>query len=232
MTRVPDPSPPAAATRTAHVGVLGGTFDPIHVGHVAVARAARDELGLDEVLVIPAARPPHKVGVSMASAADRMAMVELALADEPGLRASRIEVDRAGPSWTVDTLEALDAGGGTGSAVELTLILSADAFAGLPNWHDPERILRLARVAVAPRPGHRAPSADELSAELRELAVAIVVLDGPNIDVSATDIRRRVAAGLPIDGLVAPAVARYIEEHHLYRQPGLDSRPASSEDPT
>ena len=234
MTRAPDPAvSSAAATRTARVGVLGGTFDPIHVGHVGVAQAARGELRLDEVLVIPAARPPHKIGVSMAPAADRMAMVELAVAAEPGLSASRIEVDRAGPSWTVDTLESLlSAAADAGSTVELTLILSADAFAGLPTWHEPERILRLARVAVAPRPGHRAPSVDDVPRELRALAVGIVILSGPNVDVSATDIRRRIAAGLPIDGLVAPAVARYIKEHHLYRQPGLDRGPATSEDAT
>ena len=212
----------SAPATTAQIGVLGGTFDPIHVGHVAVAHAARRELGLDEVLVIPAAHPPHKPGVPMAPAEDRLAMVELAVADEPGLVASRIELDRSGPSWTVDTLEALhdDAGARPDERdVALTLILSADAFAGLPTWHEPERLLRLARVAVAPRPGHARPSFEDLPSHLRELAAATVFLAGPNIDVSATDIRRRVAAGHPIDGLVAPAVARYIEAHHLYRQP-------------
>jgi nicotinate-nucleotide adenylyltransferase len=211
---------PTAATDAAQVGVLGGTFDPIHVGHLAVARAARRELGLDEVLVVPAANPPHKLGVPMAPADDRLAMVELAAAGEPGIAASRIELDRPGPSWTVDTLAALlDDARAAGRDVALTLILSADAFAGLPTWHEPARLLRLARVAVAPRPGHALPSLDGLPADLRDLAGSTVFLEGPNLDVSATDIRRRVAAGLPIDGLVAPPVARYIEAHHLYRQP-------------
>ena len=212
----------AAARGVAQVGVLGGTFDPIHVGHVAVAHAARLELGLDEVLVIPAASPPHKMGLAMAPASDRLAMVELAVAGEDGLVASRIELDRPGPSWTVDTLtQLLDDAGASGRDIALTLILSADAFAGLPDWHDTERILGLARIAVAPRPGHAPPSLDRLPSNLRALAAGTAILAGPNVDVSATDIRRRVAAGLPIDGLVAPEVARYIEVHHLYRQPNL-----------
>jgi nicotinate-nucleotide adenylyltransferase len=209
-----------ASTGIARIGVLGGTFDPIHVGHVAVAHAARLELGLDEVLVIPAAIPPHKIGAAMAPAADRLAMVELAVAGEPGLVASRIELDRPGPSWTVDTLDALlDEARAAGRDVELTLILSADAFAGLSAWQEPARLLRQARVAVVPRPGHARPSIEALPPDLRALAGATAFLDGPNIDISATDIRRRVAAGLSIDGLVAPEVARYIEAHHLYLQP-------------
>jgi nicotinate-nucleotide adenylyltransferase len=213
-------SEPPAPVRVARIGVLGGTFDPIHVGHVAVAQAARRELGLDVVLVIPAARPPHKVGVPMAPAADRLAMVELAVAGEVGLSASRIEIDRAGPSWTIDTLAGIaEAARLAGHDAELTLILSADAFAGLPAWHEPDRLLQAARIAVAPRPGHAPPSLDALPPDLRALATATVFLAGPNMDVSATEIRRRVAAGLSIEGLVAPPVARYIEEHHLYRQP-------------
>jgi nicotinate-nucleotide adenylyltransferase len=215
----------AGPARSAHaalarIGMLGGTFDPIHVAHVAVAHAARRELDLDEVLVIPAALPPHKLGARMAPAADRLAMVELAVADEPGLSASRIEIDRNGPSWTIDTVASiLDGAHADGREIELTLILSADAFAGLPTWHEPERLLRLVRIAVAPRPGTAPPSIADLPAELRDSASGIAILVGPNMDVSATDIRRRVAAGLSIEGLVAPAVAEYIEAHHLYRQP-------------
>jgi nicotinate-nucleotide adenylyltransferase len=154
-------------------------------------------------------------------------MVELALAEEEGLRASRIEIDRDGPSWTIDTVTALHASArDEGRELDLTVILSADAFAGLPAWHEPERLLRLVRVAVAPRPGTAAPSVESLPADLRDAALGVTILRGPNLDVSATEIRRRVAAGLPIDGLVAPAVGRYIEEHHLYRQP------STSEDAT
>jgi nicotinate-nucleotide adenylyltransferase len=217
----------ASPVATGRVGILGGTFDPIHVGHVAVARAARDELGLDEVLVVPAGMPPHKIGLPMAPAADRLAMVELAVAGEERLRASRVELDRPGPSWTIDTLTELrDAAWAAGDELEPTLILSADAFAGLPSWHEPERLVRLARIAVAPRPGTAAPTIEALPAALRREAAGITILAGPNVDVSATDIRRRIAAGLPIDGLVAPPVAVYIEAHHLYRQP------STSEDAT
>ena len=177
------------------------------------------ELGLDEVLLVPAARPPHKPDAETAPAADRFAMVELAVAGEDGLSASRIEIDRAGPSWTADTLAELSRRAeAAGRDVELTLILSADAFAGLPSWHEPERVLSAALIAVAPRPGHAPPSVDALPATLRGVARGITILAGPNVDVAATEIRGRVAAGQSIEGLVAPAVARYIKEHHLYRQ--------------
>ena len=216
-----------ARSATAAIGMLGGTFDPVHVAHVAVAQAARRELALDEVLLVPAGLPPHKLGVAMAPAADRLAMVELAIAGEEGLSVSRIEIDRPGPSWTVDTVTGLlDGGRARGREIDLTIILSADAFAGLPTWHEPERLVRLARIAVAPRPGQAPPSIEALPEELRRSATGIAILRGPNLDVSSTEIRRRVAAGRSIDGLVAPAVARYIEAHHLYRQP------SDSEDPT
>jgi nicotinate-nucleotide adenylyltransferase len=215
------------ATATAQVGLLGGTFDPIHVGHVALALAARRELGLDEVIVVPAGQPPHKASVSITPAADRLAMVELAIDGADGLTAGRIEIDRAGPSFTVDTVQGLlDRARDAGRDIELTVILSADAFAGLPTWHEPARLLRLARIAVGPRPGHARPSIDDLPAELLRSAVGVAILDGPNVDVSGTEIRGRVAAGLSIEGLVAPAVAIYIEEHHLYRQPS-DSEDAT-----
>jgi nicotinate-nucleotide adenylyltransferase len=227
VTLEPAGQPASAPAVIARVGMLGGTFDPIHVAHVAVAQTARRELDLDEVLVIPAGQPPHKLGLAMARAADRLAMVELALAGEEGLRASRVEIDRAGPSWTIDTVAALhDAARAEGRDLDLTMILSADAFAGLASWHEPERLLRLVRVAVAPRPGTAAPSLEALPRELLDAATGITILRGPNLDVSATEIRRRVVAGESIEGLVAPAVARYIEEHHLYRQP------STSEDST
>jgi nicotinate-nucleotide adenylyltransferase len=216
-----------ARSATSAIGMLGGTFDPVHVAHVAVAQAARGELGLDEVVLVPAGLPPHKLGVAMAPAADRLAMVELAIDGEEGLSAGRIEIDRPGPSWTVDTVTGLlDAGRARGREIDLTIILSADAFAGLPTWHEPDRLVRLARIAVAPRPGQAPPSIEALPAELRRAAAGITILRGPNLDVSSTEIRRRVAEGRSIDGLVAPAVARYIEAHHLYRQP------SDSEDPT
>src|SRR4029453_2009317 len=152
-----------ARSATAAIGMLGGTFDPVHIAHVAVAQAARRELGLDEVLLVPAGLPPHKLGVAMAPAPDRLAMVELAISGEEGLSASRIELDRPGPSWTVDTITGLlDAGRARGREIALPIILSADAFAGLPTWHEPDRLVRLARIAVAPRPGQAPPSIEAL----------------------------------------------------------------------
>ena len=200
--------------------MLGGTFDPIHAGHLALARVALDQLGLDQVLFVPAGQPPHKRGRPITPAEDRLAMVELAIAGEPPFAVSRIEIDRPGPSYTADTAEALVTGPATvDRPIELTVILSAESFAELPSWHDPGRLLRLARIAVAPRPGHPAPTPAWLAQRLPGFADRVVVLAGPHLDVSASDIRARVAAGRPIDKLVSPPVATYIEAHHLYREP-------------
>lgn len=227
------PTPRAGATGTVRhgarpaparsIGILGGTFDPIHVGHLALARAARRALDLDEVVLVPAARPPHKPGRPVADARDRLAMVELAVADEPGLSVSRLELDRAGPSYTVDTVAAvLAAAARAGRRTEVTVILSAESFAGLPTWHEPDRLLELARVAVAPRAGHPAPTRAWLRRRAGDRSARVVAIEAALPDVSASDIRRRVAAGRSIAGLVPPAVAAWIDDHGLYREP--DSR--------
>lgn len=207
-------------TGTAEIGMLGGTFDPIHAGHLALARVALDQLGLDRILFVPAGQPPHKRGRPITPAADRLAMVELAIAGEPRFRVSRMEIDRPGPSYTADTAEALVAGRESDDGpIGLTVILSAETFADLPSWHEPARLLRLARIAVAPRPGHPAPTPGWLAQRLPGFADRVVILEGPHLDISASDIRARVAAGSPIEGLVPSAVAAYIEAHHLYREP-------------
>lgn len=215
--RTDDVARPAA---TARIGMLGGTFDPIHAGHLALARVALDQLGLDQVLFVPAGQPPHKRGRPITPAEDRLAMVELAIAAEPPFAVSRIEIDRPGPSYAADTAEALVTGPETDDrSIELTVILSAESFADLPSWHEPGRLLRLARIAVAPRPGHPAPTPAWLAQRLPGFANRVVVLEGPQLEISASDIRARVAAGRPIDQLVPPSVAAYIEAHHLYREP-------------
>ena len=135
------------------LGIFGGTFDPIHLAHLAVAEAARDALGLERVLFIPVHEPPHKRGQQVTDAVHRLAMVELAIAGNPAFGTSRIEIDRPGPSYTADTLEILAA-----ENPDLTLIVSVEAFVGLPTWHEPRRVLELARLAVAPRDGY--PDAD------------------------------------------------------------------------
>jgi nicotinate-nucleotide adenylyltransferase len=210
----------ATPISAARIGMLGGTFDPIHDGHLALARVALEQLGLDQVLFVPAGQPPHKRGRPITPAEDRLAMVELAIAGEPWFAVSRVEIDRAGPSYTADTAEALVSGPETDDRpIELTVILSAESFADLPSWHDPARLLRLARIAVAPRTGHPAPTSAWLGQRLPGFADRVAVLEGPHLDISASDIRALVAAGRPIDQLVPPSVAAYIEAHHLYREP-------------
>jgi nicotinate-nucleotide adenylyltransferase len=210
---------PAADVRPGSIGVLGGTFDPFHLGHLALARAARDQLGLERLLLVPADVPPHKPGRPVSPADVRMAMVEAGIAGEPRLEASRLELDRPGPSYTVDTLQDLVATErAAGREPDVILVLSADSFDGLPAWHEPERLLGLARIAVAPRAGHP----PDLAAVARALPAArgrITVLDLPAIDVSASEIRRRATRDEPLVGLVPPGVETLVRDNRLYRQP-------------
>jgi nicotinate-nucleotide adenylyltransferase len=204
-------------------GILGGTFDPIHHGHLAIAEAAREELGLERVLFVPAGQPPHRGNAPGASAEDRAAMVALAIAGAPAFALSRLELDRAGPSYTVDTLTALaaGAGGGAGDAVDLRFILSAEAFADFPTWHEPERVLALCQLVVLPREGHPAPDLPALVARLPALDGRVTLLDGPRIRLSASEVRGRAAAGLSVRYLVPDAVAAYIADHRLYQAGGI-----------
>lgn len=215
-----DQAPPRAATGRTSVGILGGTFDPIHLGHLALARAARSSLGLDQILFVPAARPPHKLDRPISPASDRLAMVELAIDVEPATVVSRLELERSGPSYTVDTVIALlEAAARDDRSVDLTVILSAESFADLPDWHAADRLVELAMIGVAPRPGHPLPEPTALADRLPGLVGRLAVIHAILPDISASAIRARVAAGKPIDHLVPPRVAAYIEEHHLYREP-------------
>jgi nicotinate-nucleotide adenylyltransferase len=195
---------------------MGGTFDPIHVGHLAIAEEAREALALDRVLFVPAGRPPHKPSGAVTGVAHRVAMVELAIADNAAFELSRVEVDRPGPSYTVDTIEAL-AGDPGGPA--LTVILSAETFAELPSWHEPERLFAAARVAVVPREGYPAPHPAWLSATFPGHEARVSYLEGPRLGLSSTAIRARVAARRSIRYLVPAAVEAYIAANHLYRSP-------------
>jgi nicotinate-nucleotide adenylyltransferase len=200
------------------VGVFGGTFDPIHVAHLAVAQEALEALGLERVVFVPAGEPPHKPGQPITPANHRLAMVELAIAGNARFGVDRLEVDRAGPSYTVDTLEAFGAthraGGGTSG---LTLILSAEAFLGLPTWNEPRRVLELARVAVAPRDGYTGADAAFVERHFPDQRDQVVFLDGPRLRLSATELRRQAAIGRSLRYLVPDAVAAYIDDHGLYR---------------
>jgi nicotinate-nucleotide adenylyltransferase len=210
----------------ADVGVMGGTFDPVHLGHLAVAEEAREALGLARVLFVPAGVPPHKPAADVTPVEDRVAMVALAIRDNPSFRLSRVEVDREGPSFTVETLESLAASErAAGREPTLTLILSAETFGGLPAWHDPHRLFELARVAVVPRSGHEAPDDAWLDRHFPGAASRVVRLDGPILHISSTAIRERIAAGRSIRYLVPDAVARYIGDHGLYQSPPIAASP-------
>ena len=200
---------------------MGGTFDPIHLGHLAIAEEAREVLGLERILFIPAARPPHRPGGSAADAEQRAAMVALAIAGNPGFELSRIEIERPGPSYTVDTVEAIaQAERRSGREPDLAFILSAETLRDLPTWRSPERLLDAARVAVVPREGYPVPSRAWLRDRFPGRADRIDLLAGPRLGLSSTSIRGRVAAGRSIRYLVPPAVERYIEDHGLYAPPG------------
>jgi nicotinate-nucleotide adenylyltransferase len=207
------------------IGVYGGTFDPPHRGHLAVACAARDRLALDRVELVPSHVPPHR-RPTVASALDRLAMVALATAAERRLVASPREIRRGGVSYTVETLRELRA---EAPSAELVLVLGADAYDDLPNWSRAEEIMRSAHLAVLPRPGSLGVAAARASDEPRlraageapsagELAVYRVEMEP--LPISSREIRRRIGAGEPVEGLVTPAVLGYIGRRGLYRSGG------------
>jgi nicotinate-nucleotide adenylyltransferase len=187
------------------VGLFGGSFDPVHHGHLLVALAAVEALGLEELRFVPAREQPFKEGTHVASVADRLEMLRRAVAGTPGLAVDPIEADRPGPSYTVDTLRLLRE---REPGREFILLLGADAAAGLAQWRESGEVLRLARVAVFARPGVPMPEAPWVSA----------VVPAPAIDISATELRRRAAAGRSIRYYVPDAVATYVAERGLYRK--------------
>ncbi len=196
------------------IGILGGTFDPIHNGHLAVAEEVRSRLSLDEILFVPTGQPWRKGGNPIQPAKHRVEMVRLAIAGRPYYRLSLIEVDRKGPSYTLDTLTELSSGLST--AGEIFFIVGWDSLSDLPNWKSPERIIRLCRLVAVPRPGYSRPDFDSLETIVPGLSERVVMLDRPEVDISASEIRERVARGLPISGLVPEAVEEYIRGHGLY----------------
>ena len=233
----------AVAGAPRSIGVMGGTFDPIHLGHLAVAEEAREALGLDRILFVPAGLPPHKPHGAVASTEDRVAMVRLAIAGNPAFALSRVDVDRPGPSYTTETIALLRHGvvtegstgsgpgtpggvgagtsggvgaGTSGNGIQLTLIMSTETLAGLPGWREPRQLLEGCRVAVVPREGHAAPTRAWLSEQFPGLEDQFDLLEGPRLGISSTAIRERIAAGRSIRYLVPEAVERHIADHHLY----------------
>lgn len=208
----------ALAPTDRRVGILGGTFDPVHYGHLVIAEQVREALSLDRVLFVPAAVPPHRIGLAITPAEDRAALVELAVAGNPRFAVSRMELQRDGPSYTADTLQILaNEAARQGVARDLFFILSTEALAGLGTWHDPDRILSLCRLAVVPRPGTPLPSEAELATCFGDRAGRIVEVETVPLAHSASAVRARAAAGLSIRYLVPPAVEAYICDHRLYR---------------
>lgn len=194
------------------VAVMGGTFDPIHVGHLAIAEQVRDRLGLDLVLFIPCGQPPHKPGRQLSPADDRYQMALLATRDNPRFVVSRLELDRPGPSYALDTLRALQAQYGAGT--EVLYILGADQILDLPSWYRAEEVMAEGRFVAVPRPGYDLAAMPE---RLGKYAAHVEVLDLPLLEISASDLRARVAAGESIRYLTPEAVREYVLSRGLYR---------------
>ena len=224
-------------TAGRRVGILGGTFDPIHVGHLAAAEAASAALKLDEVVVIPSHLPPHRSRPPLASGYHRFAMVALALAERERYRASDLELGSGGPSYTSITLDMLRQQGEHPS--QIFFITGADAFAEISSWRDYPRVLNSSHFVVVSRPGHQA---SELPRQIPDVAsrmrspeksggtevlgdgTFIWLVDEATPNISSSDIRVRVAEGRSITGLAPPPVAAYIERHELYRGWDVDTR--------
>jgi nicotinate-nucleotide adenylyltransferase len=199
--------PVPAAPRALRVGLFGGTFDPVHNAHLALAHAALAAFELDQLRWIPTGMPWQKER-AVTPAAHREAMVRLAIADEPRFVLDRIEIERPGPSYTLDTVRALAA---AYPDTDWVLVIGQDQYAGLHTWRDWRVLLSLVTLAVANRPGPVRAVAPEVQRHSHR-AVPL-----PMLDISSSDIRQRVGAGADISHLVPPQVARYIETHHLYR---------------
>ncbi len=201
------------------LGIYGGTFDPIHYGHLLLAERCREELQLDEVWFIPAGSPPHKQGRVTTPAKARVAMVEFAVSGFPEFRVSRIELDRVGPSYTVQTLEQIRA---SDPSREVFLLMGADSIAELVTWKDPARILELSQVVAANRAGER-PDLSSLSELLLQTGRTVLEVEMPAMGISASEIRWRVARHRSIRFLTPRPVEMYIRQHKLYEDSGSTS---------
>jgi nicotinate-nucleotide adenylyltransferase len=201
-----------------NIGVLGGTFDPIHIGHLVVADEVTARLGLAEVLFVPAGQPWLKANNIILTAEHRVQMVRLAIAGKPYFKLSTLEVERSGPTYTVDTTKELKEKFGADD--ELFFILGWDNLEDLPRWHQPELLISMCRLVAVPRVGCPVPDLGSLEADIPGLSQRVIMLDKPEIDISASVIRDRVRQGLTISHLVPEAVERYIKENRLYRELG------------
>jgi nicotinate-nucleotide adenylyltransferase len=193
------------------IGLYGGTFDPVHNAHLALAKLARDHLRLDELRLVPSGVPWQKQSRVLTPAADRLAMLTLAVADEPRFVIESCELQRAGPSYSIDTVRELQAA--EAAPAEWFLVIGQDQYAHFSSWHEWQALLHLTTLAVAGRAGHEPRAPDDVAA----LPHRIVTLPLPAMAVSSSEVRERLARGAGIADLVPPAVARYIDLNHLYR---------------
>lgn len=196
------------------IGLLGGTFDPPHIGHLILGEYAVDALKLTRLLYIPAADPPHKRGAPKTPAAQRTAMLQAAIADNPRFELSRIDLDREGPHYSLETVQIAQA---QYPEAELYFVMGGDSLRDLLSWHRPADLIRFCRLAVMRRPGADAyPEMHE--AALPGLAQRVIMIDAPRLEISSTEIGRRLTAGQSVRYLVPDAVLAYIREHELYRK--------------
>jgi len=200
------------------VGLLGGTFDPIHFGHLVIAEEVRTVLHLAEMVFVPAGHPPHKPGRIVTEAQHRLAMLELAIASNPHFTISLVDLERPGPSYTVETLQMLRQQWGAQTAIYF--VIGGDSLEDLLAWYDPAGILQqLTALVAVQRPGYEEAAGyrDTLEARLPGIRQRLIMVQAPQLDISATDLRRRVAEGRPIKYQTPEAVERYIIEYGLYR---------------
>jgi nicotinate-nucleotide adenylyltransferase len=208
--RVTNPKPQTPNLKS--LGVLGGTFDPPHYGHLALAENAHVQLHLDRVLFVPVGKQPLKLDQPVASAHHRVAMVGAAIADNPAFAVSRVDLERPGPHYTVATLALLQQ---EYPQAELFFLIGGDSLTQLLAWRDPAGIVQRARLAVMPRPGYT-PDLEVLERAVPGVQDRLIWIDAPGLDIAASDLRRRVREGLPIRYLVPPPVEAYIRKHCLY----------------
>ncbi len=195
------------------VGVLGGTFDPPHIGHLVAAEEARVQLGLERVVFVPAGTPPHKLGEPVTSAVHRVEMITRAVASNPHFFVSLVDVERSGPSYSVETLRRLR--DQWGADIVIYFIVGMDMLADLPNWHQPRQLVELCRLAVVNRPGYAADM-QELERIIPGISRKVDPVSMPLLEVSATDLRERARRGRTIRYYVPSEVESYIRLHHLY----------------
>lgn len=218
------------------LGLLGGSFNPIHNGHLAIARQTREALGLDRILFTPTGQPPHKRNASLAPAQDRYEMVRLAIASDPTLAISDVELRRPGKSYSIDTVRLLQQE--YGAQTQLFFLVGLDAFLDFPSWRDPQALLELCQFVILSRPGQSFrslstvrllppipyPSLADLDTERISQITAplgaqgLICLKLPPCSISASDIRSRIRQGLPVVNLLPPPVESYILHHHLYQE--------------